>query len=185
MVLLIEANNLIVRVKFADLAPSCAGPAEWPHCQRDFFTIRVLDRRARGLPKLRAPITAATNRNALPSGSSSINRSGGDEIDGTKKIHLADIDAVVTEDGIGHRNMKKGVGDRHLQQVVLATDDLAGQAKENLTLRSLAPAYCASFTLSAKATVLRMRARTSSIVCSLSSCLGGVCPESQAAAALT
>ena len=51
------------------------------------------------------------------------------------------------------------------------------------TLRSLAPAYCASFTLSEKATVFQMRARSSSIVCSLSSCLGGVCPESQAAAA--
>src|SRR6266567_1000482 len=39
-------------------------------------------------------------------------------------------------------------------------------AQESLTLRSLAPAYCASFTLSAKATVFRMRARSSSIVCS-------------------
>src|SRR5215471_10134390 len=58
-------------------------------------------------------------------------------------------------------------------------------AQESLTLRSLAPAYCASFTPSAKATVFRMRARSSSTVCSLSSCLGGVCPESQAAAALT
>src|SRR6516165_6380560 len=58
-------------------------------------------------------------------------------------------------------------------------------AQESLILRSLAPAYCASFTLSAKATVFRVRARSSLIVCSLSSCLGGVCPESQAAAALT
>ena len=58
-------------------------------------------------------------------------------------------------------------------------------AQESLTLRSLAPAYFASLTLSAKATVFRMRARSSSIVRSLSSCLGGVWPQSQAAAALT
>jgi hypothetical protein len=32
---------------------------------------------------------------------------------------------------------------------------------------------------------LRMRSRSSSIVRSLSSCLGDVCPDSQAAAALT
>jgi hypothetical protein len=50
---------------------------------------------------------------------------------------------------------------------------------------SLAPAYCASLTLSAKATVYWIRARASPIVCSLSSCLGGTCPESQAAAPLT
>ena len=77
-----------------------------------------------------AAATVATNRGALPSGSSSIDGSGGDEIDRTKKIHLADVDAVVAEDGIGHRNMKKSIGDRHLQQVVLATDDLAGRPGE-------------------------------------------------------
>src|ERR1700732_3347745 len=55
-----------------------------------------------------------------------LDRSGVDQIDRTKKIHLADIDAIVAEDGIGHRDVEKGVGDRHLQQVVLAADDLAG-----------------------------------------------------------
>ena len=59
-----------------------------------------------------------------------LDRSGVDEIDRTKKIHLADIDAVVAEDGVGHRDVKKGVGDRHLQQVVLAADDLAGRPGE-------------------------------------------------------
>ena len=49
-----------------------------------------------------------------------------DEIDRAKKIHLADIDAIVAEDGVGHRDVEKGVGDRHLHQVVLAADDLAG-----------------------------------------------------------
>src|ERR1700737_205494 len=53
---------------------------------------------------------------------------------------------------------------------------------ERLTLRPSAPSYCAWCTLSAKSTVFRMRARSSSRVCSLSSCFGGVCPESQAAA---
>jgi hypothetical protein len=62
---------------------------------------------------------------------------------------------------------------------------LPAGAHDMLTLRALAPAYWASFTLSAKATVFRMRARTSSIVCSLSSYLGGVWPESQATPALT
>ena len=56
-------------------------------------------------------------------------------------------------------------------------------AKDRLTRCSAAPSYCASVTLSTKATVFRIRARTSSTVCSVSSCLGGFCPESQAAAA--
>jgi hypothetical protein len=54
-------------------------------------------------------------------------RSGVHQIDRTKKIHLADVDAIVAEDGIRHRDVKKSVGDCHLQQVVLAADDLAGR----------------------------------------------------------
>ena len=56
--------------------------------------------------------------------------SADDQIDRSKKVHLADIDAVVAKDGIGHRNVEKGVGDRHLQQVVLAADDLTGRPGE-------------------------------------------------------
>ena len=59
-----------------------------------------------------------------------LDRSGVGQIDRTKKIHLADIDAAVAEDGVGHRDVEKGVGDRHLQQVVLAADDLAGRPGE-------------------------------------------------------
>src|SRR5262249_48826968 len=59
-----------------------------------------------------------------------LDRSGVGQIDRTKKIHLADIDAVVAEDGVGHRDVEKGVGDRHLQQVVLAADDFAGRPGE-------------------------------------------------------
>jgi hypothetical protein len=62
--------------------------------------------------------------------SAHVDRSAVDQIDRTKKIHLADIDAVVPEDGVGHRNVEKGVGDRHLQQIVLAADDLAGRPGE-------------------------------------------------------
>jgi hypothetical protein len=53
-----------------------------------------------------------------------------DEIDRAKKIHLANIDAIVAEDGVGHRDVEKGVGNRHLQQVVLAANDLAGRPGE-------------------------------------------------------
>jgi hypothetical protein len=53
-------------------------------------------------------------------------RSGVHQIDRTKKIHLANVDAIVSEDGIGHRDVEKSVGNRHLQQVILAADDLAG-----------------------------------------------------------
>src|SRR6516225_8785012 len=106
-----------------------------------------------------------------------------DPFDRTKEVHLADVDAVVAENRVDHRDMEIDVWDRHLQQVS-PPSTLPG-AQERLTFLPAAPAYCASFTLSANATVFQMRARTSSIVCSLSSCLGGVCPESQAAAALT
>ena len=54
-------------------------------------------------------------------------RSGVHQIDRTKKIHLADVDAVVAEDGIRHRDVEKSVGDCHLQQVVLAADNLVGR----------------------------------------------------------
>src|SRR6202022_2596313 len=60
------------------------------------------------------------------------------------------------------------VGISRYSRVVSPPMTLPG-AQESLTLRSLAPAYCASFTLSAKAKVFRMRARSSSIVYSLSS----------------
>src|SRR5580692_6266206 len=46
--------------------------------------------------------------------------SGVDPVDRTKEVHLADIDAVVAEDRVGHRDMEIDVWDRHLQQVVLA-----------------------------------------------------------------
>src|SRR5215470_13955904 len=54
-------------------------------------------------------------------------RLGVHQIDRTKKIHLADVDAIVAEDGISHRDVEESVGDCHLQQVVLAADDLAGR----------------------------------------------------------
>src|SRR3979411_783275 len=59
-----------------------------------------------------------------------LDRSGVDQIDRTKKIHLADIDAVVAEDGVGHRDMEKNLGYRRLPEVVLAADDLAGRPGE-------------------------------------------------------
>jgi len=37
-----------------------------------------------------------------------------DPIDRTKEVHLADIDAVVAEDRVGHRDMEIDVRDRHL-----------------------------------------------------------------------
>jgi len=43
-----------------------------------------------------------------------------DPIDRTEKIHLADVDAVVTEDRVGHRNMEIDVRDRNLQEVIVA-----------------------------------------------------------------
>ena len=42
-------------------------------------------------------------------------RSGVDQIDRTKKIRLADIDAIMAEDGVGHRDVEKRIGYRHLQ----------------------------------------------------------------------
>jgi hypothetical protein len=48
------------------------------------------------------------------------------QIDRTEKIHLADVDAVMSEDGIGHRDVEKSVRDCHLEQVILTADDLAG-----------------------------------------------------------
>jgi hypothetical protein len=46
-------------------------------------------------------------------------RSGVDQIDRTKKIHLTDIDAVVAEDGVGHRDVKKGVGEAEVALLFL------------------------------------------------------------------
>src|SRR5262249_60486809 len=57
-------------------------------------------------------------------------RPGIAQIDGTKKVHLADIDAVVAKNGVCHRDVEKGVGDRHLKQVVLAAHDLARRPGE-------------------------------------------------------
>src|SRR4030088_875439 len=51
-------------------------------------------------------------------------------MDRTKEIHLADIDAVVAEDRVGHHDMEIDVRDRHLQQVVLTAKDLAGRPGE-------------------------------------------------------
>src|ERR1700722_5770054 len=50
-----------------------------------------------------------------------------DPIDRTKEVHLADVDAVVAEDRVRHRDMEIDVWDRHLQQVVLATKHLASR----------------------------------------------------------
>lgn len=58
-------------------------------------------------------------------------------------------------------------------------------AKRHRHSTALGPPYCSSFTLSTKATVFLIRARTSSIAFSLSSCFGGICPESHAAPAFT
>src|SRR3954463_12210324 len=91
------------------------------------------------------------------------------------EVHFADIDAVMAEDRIGRCQVKIDVRDRHLQHVILAADNLPCP-QEMLTLRSPAPAYCASSTLSAKATVLRIRARSSSSVCSVSACRGRCLP---------
>ena len=79
-----------------------------------------------------------------------------DPFDRTKEVHLADVDAVVAENRVGHRDMEIDVWDRHLQQVVLAPSTLPG-AQERLTFLPAAPAYCASFTLSANATVFNER----------------------------
>src|ERR1700734_678586 len=48
-------------------------------------------------------------------------------IDRTKEVHLADVDAVVAEDRVRHREMEIDVWDRHLQQVVLATKHLVSR----------------------------------------------------------
>src|SRR5260370_24998089 len=57
-------------------------------------------------------------------------KSGLDPMDRTKEVHLAEIDAVVAEDRGGHHDMEIDVRDRHLQQVVLAAEDLAGRPGE-------------------------------------------------------
>ena len=37
--------------------------------------------------------------------------SGVGQIDRTEKVHLADIDPIVAEDSIGHRDVEEGIGD--------------------------------------------------------------------------
>ena len=51
-------------------------------------------------------------------------------MDRSKEVHLANIDAVVAEDRVGHYDMEVDVRDRHLEQVVLAAKDLAGRPRE-------------------------------------------------------
>ncbi len=48
-----------------------------------------------------------------------------DQIDRLQEIDLPDIDAVVAQDRVGGREVEVGVGHDHLQQIVLAADDLA------------------------------------------------------------
>src|SRR5262245_31882898 len=52
-----------------------------------------------------------------------------DPIDWTKEVHLADVDSVVAEDRVGHRDVEIDVWNRHLQQVVLAAKRLAGRPR--------------------------------------------------------
>src|SRR3977135_1363021 len=44
-------------------------------------------------------------------------RSGADEIHRTEKVHLPDIDAVMAEDGVSHRQVEEDVPDRHVTQI--------------------------------------------------------------------
>jgi hypothetical protein len=52
-------------------------------------------------------------------------QSGVSPCEGAKKGHLADVDAVVTEDGVCRRQMEIDIRYRDLQQVMVAIDDLA------------------------------------------------------------
>lgn len=53
--------------------------------------------------------------------------SGIDPINRTEKIHLADVDTIVAEDGVRYRNVEVDVRDCHLQEVVLSAEVLAGR----------------------------------------------------------
>src|SRR3984957_19952275 len=57
----------------------------------------------------------------------SVARSGVNQIYRAKKVHLADIDAVVTENRVGSCEMEVRIGYGQLQQVVGAADNLAGR----------------------------------------------------------
>src|SRR5882762_8118515 len=54
-------------------------------------------------------------------------RSGVNQVQRAKKVHLADINSVVTENREGSCDMEVHIGYGQLQQVVAATDDLAGR----------------------------------------------------------
>jgi len=58
--------------------------------------------------------------------SSGSTASGIDEINSAKKIHLAEVDSIMTQDGVRYRHVEIRVGDCHLQQVVLPAEALAG-----------------------------------------------------------
>src|SRR5579871_2656931 len=57
-------------------------------------------------------------------------RSGIDPINRSKKIHLADVDSIMTQDGVRHRHVEVCVGDCHMQQVVLPAEALAGRPRK-------------------------------------------------------
>src|SRR5437764_1690013 len=68
---------------------------------------------------------AGTNADSLEQRQHS--RSGIDPINRTEKIHLADVDTIVAEDGVRYRNVEVDVRDCHLQEVVLSAEVLAGR----------------------------------------------------------
>src|ERR1700686_1542614 len=56
--------------------------------------------------------------------------SGIDPIYRTEKIHLADVDSIVAEDGVRYRRVEVGVRNCHLQEVVLPAEELAGRPRK-------------------------------------------------------
>src|SRR5258708_19775923 len=56
--------------------------------------------------------------------------SGIDPINRTEKIHLADVDPIVAEDGVRNRHVEVDVRDCHLQEVVLPTEVLARRPRK-------------------------------------------------------
>ena len=75
---------------------------------------------------------AGTNANSLEQRQHG--GSGVDPINRTEKIHLADVDSIVTEDGVRYRHVEVGVRDCHLQEVILPAEKLAGQASRFLSI---------------------------------------------------
>src|SRR5580700_1089617 len=53
-----------------------------------------------------------------------------DPIYRTEKIHLADVDSIVAEDGVRYRHVEVGVRNCHLQEVVLPAEELAGRPRK-------------------------------------------------------